>query len=460
MQKLQKYIGLIIAVGLITGLALSTSPASASPILGEVENDTPQLAFPNTITFSANIQESAVISSIVLEYGTEQLTCGDVIAKAYPQFTPSETVNVEWTWDMRQSGSLPPGTTIWWRWHYSDANGKEYITKEQTIIWLDDEHNWQTKTEGLINVHWYDNDSAFAQSMIDAANMSLERNFKSAGLKPVSPINIYVYPNYDDLREAILYESGWVGGQAFPENNIVIMGLSESNSNWNQSTVIHELTHVLIGNLTFSCLSFVPQWLNEGLAVYSEGALDPEFKSILDDAINTDTVLPLRTLNGRFAEVRDQALLSYSQSYSVVAYLIETYGQEKMNSLLISLRDGSTIDDGLKSIYGFDVDKLDDKWRESVGAAPRAVSAQPTALAAPTHVPTIVPVSGAPLAVTPTPFAVPTSSTNGTDSDVLPSAGPSTSFVLLTIGFCCIFLLIIGIVILGFMVRAQNKKAK
>ena len=34
---------------------------------------------------------------------------GEVIAKAFPQFTPGKTVEAEWTWEMRQSGSLPPG---------------------------------------------------------------------------------------------------------------------------------------------------------------------------------------------------------------------------------------------------------------------------------------------------------------------------------------------------------------
>ena len=40
----------------------------------------------------------------------------EVIAKAFPEFTPGQTINAEWTWEMRQSGSLPPGAQLWWRW--------------------------------------------------------------------------------------------------------------------------------------------------------------------------------------------------------------------------------------------------------------------------------------------------------------------------------------------------------
>jgi hypothetical protein len=458
MQKSSKITTFFILMMVLVTLAAHTAPVSASAITGSAVNNTATLEFPNTVTFEASLEESAAITSVVLEYGTEQLTCGEVIAKAFPQFTPAEKVKVEWTWDMRQSGSLPPGTTIWWRWRYNDANGKEYVTPEQKVTWLDDTHPWETKTDGLINVHWYENDDAFAQTMIEAAKTSLERNFKSAGLKPNKPINIYVYPNYDDLREAILYENNWVGGQAFPEHNIVIMGLSSSDSGWNTDTVIHELTHVLIGNLTFSCLSFVPQWLNEGLAVYSEGELAPQLKEPLDLAIKTNQLLVLRTLNGPFAEGRDQALLSYSQSFSVVKYLIDTYGQEKMNQLLLKLRDGYSTDDALMEIYNFDVDGLDNEWRASVGVPAHDNAAQPTAVAVPTQVPTIVPVSGAPLAITPTPYAVPTSSTMGGDTPSSNTGGPPLVLTLAVIGFCLLLLLIVGVIVLGLIVRSQNKK--
>jgi hypothetical protein len=126
-----------------------------------------------------------------------------------------------------------------------------------------------------------------------------------------------------------------------------------------------------------------------------------------------------------------------------------------MNALLATLRDGTNIDDALVNIYGFDVDGLEDAWRWAIGAGPRLASAQPTALATPTFVPTIIPVSGAPLAVTPTPYAVPTSSLD--DTSPL-SSGPPLSLTIALLGFCCLLLLIFGVIILGFVVRSQNMK--
>lgn len=413
--------------------------------------------FPNTATFSAALSADSDIVSVTLEYGNIQQTCGEVVAKAYPDFTPGKKVNIQWTWDMRQSGSLPPGAIIWWRWIYADSTGKETSTETQTAVWLDDKHPWQTISSGGLRLHWYGNDKAFAQIMLEAGLEGLRRNKEQAGLTAEDPIDLYVYPNYDDMKDAILYEPSWTGGMAFPEYNIFIMGVSPSDSSWDKNTVIHELTHILVGNLTFSCLGDVPTWLNEGLAMYSEGGLDFAAQAQLDQAIRSDALLTVRSLNGGFSELPDKANLSYSQSYSIVNFLIKTYGQEKLTELLKALRDAKPIDDALLEIYGFDSDGLEDAWRKSVGAAPRAVSPLATAMPTPTFVPTYVPVAGLPLAVTPTPYVIPTSSFGSPNP--LANGEDNAGFLILTVALVCVcllFLLILGVVILTFVVRLQK----
>jgi hypothetical protein len=153
--------------------------------------------------------------------------------------------------------------------------------------------------------------------------------------------------------------------------------------------------------------------------------------------------------------------LSYSQSYSITRFLIETYGQEEMTALLLALTDGMTIDEALIQTYGFDIEGLEDAWRQAVGAQPRSVTAQATAQLTPTFVPTIVPVSGAPMAQQSTPTAIPTSSFDRTPVTEIPARTappPALSFILL--GVCCIMLLLIGVLILGVVVSRQNRKGR
>ena len=458
-NKLHPYRTLILFAFILNISLFAVQPALASPS-ADVTDDQAVIKFPIAVTFSAQINSTANITSVVLEYGTDQLTCGEVLAKAFPAFTPGTSVDVEWTWEMRQSGSLPPGATIWWRWRYTDASGKETLSDQQTITWLDSDHDWKTTSAENLNLHWYSGDQAFAQDLLNASTNGLEFNKTKSGLTAQSPIDLYIFANTNDLKKSILYEPSWTGGQAFPDHDIVIIGISQSELDWGRDAIVHELTHVLVGHLTFSCLGGVPTWLNEGLAVYSEGELDSASQQQLEDAIKNDTLLTVRSLSAGFSEVPDKAYLSYSQSYSIVDFLIGTYGQDKMTQLLTSLRDGSTVDNALENTYGFNVEGLDDAWRKAVGAPPRAASAQPTAQPTPTYVPTIVPISGAPLAnqiSTPTP--VPTSSFDEQSTSEAPARGrPPLALTLLLLGMCCFFIIIIGIVILGFVVRRDNRK--
>ena len=449
-----------ILLPLVVGFSLfPVQPAIASP-QADVTSEQADISFPNSVTFSANINANADVTSVVLEYGTDQLTCGEVVAKAFPQFDPGKSVNVEWTWEMRQSGSLPPGAEIWWRWRYTDENGQETVSDRQTTTWLDSNHDWKTISADILNLHWYSGNQTFAKDLLQAAQSGLEFNRTQSGLTSQSPIDLYIFSNTNDLRDAVFYEPSWTGGQAFSDHNIVIIGISQSDLDWGRDAIVHELTHVLVGHLTFSCLGGVPTWLNEGLAVYSEGELDASSQSQLENAIKNGTLFPLRSLSTGFSEVPDKAYLSYSQSYSIVKFLIETYGQDEMTDLLTSLRDGAAIDDALLETYGFNVEGLEDEWRKSIQAQPRSASAQPTAQPTSTLVPTIVPISGVPLVnqiATPTP--IPTSSFNEQTTPDTPVRGrPPFWLTAFLLGTCFIMILLLGVVVLGFVLRRNNRK--
>lgn len=453
---MQRIIAFILNLSLLTVTTGFTLPRA------QVKNDRVILSFPVSATFRASITSDSEIQSIILEYGNEQQNCGEVVAKAFPQFTPGKIVDAEWTWEMRQSGSLPPGATLWWRWRVTDINGSETVSETKTATWLDDVHDWQSMNNGdFIRLHWYEGDQAFAVDLAKAAYNGLLFNETNSGLNAESPIDIYIYAGADDLKDAVLYEPSWTGGQAFTNQDIVILAISPYELDWGRDAIAHELTHVLVGHLTFSCLGDVPTWLNEGLAVYSEGEPDPSTQQFLEDAIRNDTLVTIRSLSAGFSEVSDKAYLSYSQSYSITKFLIESYGQEKMTSLLVSLRDGLTIDEALTQTYGLDTDSLEVEWRQAVGASlpPGFPDVQPTAEPTPTFVPTIVPLSILPMTVQITPTAIPTS-IFGQQPETPVRTAPPLWLTLTLLGICCLMLLPIGLMVLGVMARNQSRKGE
>ncbi len=86
----------------------------------------------------------------------------------------------------------------------------------------------------------------------------------------------------------------------------------------------------------------------------------------LDEALAADSLITLQSLSSSFPAGHRGASLSYAQSQSLVANLIDTYGWEKMRALLAAFREGSTYNDALLSVYRMDMDALDQEWRASL----------------------------------------------------------------------------------------------
>lgn len=386
---------------LLIAVATPALPAAAQGSI-TISDISQTLDFPNTVAFSAHISGSDPITEVILEYGVDRRSCGEVMARAYPEFTPAESVDVEWTWDMERAGSEPPGATIWYRWRAFDADGATAVSEIQRFSWLDDNHPWQQTSRGDITLHWYEGSQAFADDLLNSATNSLADLARTTGVRPQAAIQLYVYASTEDMREAILGEPGWTGGVAFPDYNITIIGISPEIIEWGKSTIAHELTHLLVGQISGSCGSPVPTWLNEGIAVYGEGGLDVWEATALNEALTSGRALGVRALSGGFSAHPDRAGVAYAQSYSLVNYLIQNYGGEPLLQLFAALSQGAEIDAAMQQIYGFGLDGLDERWRVAMGAPARNVTPEPP----PAAVPTIGLIAAVPVGPTRIPTAV------------------------------------------------------
>jgi hypothetical protein len=110
----------------------------------------------------------------------------------------------------------------------------------------------------------------------------------------------------------------------------------------------------------------LPRWLDEGLAVYAEGVIDVSFSTALYNAVQDNSLISVRSLASPFSADSKLAALSYGESFSIVEYLISTYGQDKMLELLTVFSRGSTYDGALMKVYGFNTEGLDTLWRKHV----------------------------------------------------------------------------------------------
>ncbi len=342
-----------------------------------------EVEFPTSLTFNLIAESNTDITRVVLNYKIDKITTVTVISEVEPDFDRGRTVDTSWTWNMRSS-SLPPGAKVQYRWRIEDAAGRELKTDWETVRFNDERYSWKSLTEDEITLYWYKGDQSFAQELLDTAINTLEKLTQYTGASLEKSVDIYIYASTSALQDALVYSQDWTGGVAFTEYGILAIGIETSNLAWGKRVTAHELTHLVTYQMTYNPYGDIPNWLNEGLSMYAEGELEMSFRILLNEAISKDSLISVQSLSSAFPSDANEARLSYAQSYSIVEFLVNEYSQEKMLNLLNVFKQGSTYDDALTTVYGFDTNGLDNAWRLSLGLEPREASATPAPATTPT----------------------------------------------------------------------------
>ncbi len=100
--------------------------------------------------------------------------------------------------------------------------------------------------------------------------------------------------------------------------------------------------------------------------MYAEGELEAMYVGYLEQGVAEDSFISVQSLASPFSAFAGQTYLAYAESYSLVEFLISSFGQDKMYELLSTFKQGSSYDGALIKVYGFDMDGLDSLWRDWV----------------------------------------------------------------------------------------------
>jgi len=165
------------------------------------------------------------------------------------------------------------------------------------------------------------------------------------------------------FRSQAVSEGLQTQGMAFSDERVLLVhGFDPTVT----GTVSHEFTHLLVGEAAGPALSQVPAWLNEGLAEY--GNIDPtdDYDAALRYGIFTRRIKPLWYLSS-FGGTPEDIIIAYGQGRSVVQFMIDRWGEERMAALFPVLQRTLDIDQALLEVYGMDQFGLDSAWREELG---------------------------------------------------------------------------------------------
>jgi hypothetical protein len=356
-----KNIVLIVIVVLLLLSLMSPSVAQEQTQLS-VSNSTAKIDFPLTLNFSAQIKSNSSIMDVRVRYSIDQMSFANVFSEAKVQIQPSLNVNAIWSLDLRKLGGLPPGSSLSYWWLVKDANGGILETPPAKFKVTDDRYTWKNLTQDKISINWYTGDNSFSQELMQTAQTSLSKLSKDTGVYPTKTINIYIYGNNKDLLGSMINPQEWTGGVAFTPYNIIAIGIEPAQLDWGKGAMTHELTHIVTYQVVFNPYNDLPVWLNEGLAMYSEGILSSQYTEPLSSAVSKNTLLSVKTISSPFSAYSSKSILSYAESYSLVDYLIFKYGADKMSQVLNTFKQGSTFDGAFLKVYGFDLDGLNALW--------------------------------------------------------------------------------------------------
>lgn len=375
---------MVVALLAVLGLPLSCLPNDdgggdgTGPVEGEtietggftVTLGPPEVDFPESMEFRVQVEGGAEVTGISLQYRMDRMGIFPVTSVVFPDFTPGEKTTAAWTWDMEQTGGLPPGAKLTYWWSIEDSAGHRADTPARTASFDDGRHEWRELDGSGFTLYWYKGDDGFAGQLVDAGEEALELLAQDIGAAPERAIEVYIYGSTGDLQGSLIYPDEWTGGVAFTEYSIVALGISPGDLEWGLGAMAHEMAHLVVHQVTMNGYGVsLPTWLDEGLAMYAEGPLASSFATVLSSAVRQNRLDSVQSLSSSFPAATEAAYLAYAESYSLVDYLLERHGgQEGMVAYLSAIQGGSGYEEALQAVYGLTPAGLDLQWKSHLAA--------------------------------------------------------------------------------------------
>jgi Peptidase MA superfamily len=145
------------------------------------------------------------------------------------------------------------------------------------------------------------------------------------------------------------------------EIGLALWRLRRQSESLRRDAIRHELTHVVLGELSDNRL---PIGFHEGIAQYVERDEQQRTSLVrnLRRGVEVGQLLGLEDLN-RQRPFLARASVSYPQSYSVVGFLNDTYGFGNVVRMVSAVREADELDVAAQQAFGKNLAQLEAEWR-------------------------------------------------------------------------------------------------
>lgn len=230
-------------------------------------------------------------------------------------------------------------------------------------------HNftWRFLQSEHFDIYFTDDGESAAEFVAETAEQSYAMLKEDFRYELTDRISIIVYNSHNDFEQtnvALGPPEESVGGfTEFLKNRVVI----PYEGDWEKfrHVVHHELTHAVMLQMVFGsgvqsiitglARLQLPLWFVEGMAEYESRGWDTESDMFMRDAALNGYVPEIPYLGG---------FLAYKGGQSVLYYLSEKYGGEKIGELLGKVKIHRSLERGVRNAVGVDLEHLSKQWHK------------------------------------------------------------------------------------------------
>jgi len=209
----------------------------------------------------------------------------------------------------------------------------------------------------------------FVEKVINGAESYYDRITEELGFRRFdfwlweNRAKIYIY-NDSSSYQAASGQPRWSAGAVLPKRKIIQTFVCAGD--FLETTLPHELGHIIFREFVGFNNPGVPLWLEEGVASYQEKERYSQAKVFLRRAIGEGNFMDLKKLSGLPAEAGlnpGNVDIFYAESFSIVDFLIRDFGRDKFVLFCQNLRDYKDLIKALRLSYSFaSLEELNSAW--------------------------------------------------------------------------------------------------